>query len=283
MSHTMIKQIAEYKTFGGWTRTYVHPSEACSCEMTFSVIHPPMKNIEPLPVLYWLSGLTCTNENFITKAAAQKYANDAGLLLVVPDTSPRGAGIEGEEDDWDLGTGAGFYINATMPKWASHYRMYDYVSEELPQTIQANFPVLPGKESISGHSMGGHGALTIALKNPKRFSSISAFAPICAPSQVPWGIKAFTNYLGGDPEEWKQHDANALMQQTTIKTPILIDQGDQDSFLAEQLKPELFQKSCEAQGYPATIRMQPGYDHSYYFIATFIEDHIRFHQKHLTA
>lgn len=281
MPPTTIQPLAEYKTFGGWTRTYTHPSQACACDMTFAIIQPPAGEGEKLPVLYWLSGLTCTHENFIAKAAAQKYANEAKILIVVPDTSPRGAGIEGEDDSWDLGTGAGFYINATTEKWASHYRMYDYIAHELPQVIQANFPVLPEKESIAGHSMGGHGALTIALKNPGRFSSISAFAPICAPSQVPWGIKAFGNYLGENPSQWRKHDANELVQQTDMRTPILIDQGDQDSFLEEQLQPRLFEKSCQAKAYPATLRMQPGYDHSYYFIATFIEDHIRFHAQHL--
>ena len=281
MPSTEIHQTAEYKTFDGWTRTYTHFSEACACNMTFALLHPPAQAGEKFPVLYWLSGLTCTPENFITKAAAQKYAHAAGLLVVVPDTSPRGAGIVGEDEDWDLGTGAGFYLNATTEKWAGHYRMEDYIAHELPEIIQAHFPVLPEKQSIAGHSMGGHGALTLALKNPGRFSSISAFAPICAPSRVPWGMKAFRHYLGEDLAEWRKHDANELMQQTTMNTPILIDQGDQDSFLEEQLQPHLFEKTCHTKSYPTTLRLQAGYDHSYYFIATFIEDHIHFHQQHL--
>ena len=262
---------------------FSHASEACSCEMKFSVFLPPQAESGSVPVLYWLSGLTCTHENFITKAGAQQYAAEAGLMLVVPDTSPRGAGVEGEDESYDLGTGAGFYINATVEKWAKQYRMYDYIVEELPQVIQANFPTDSEREGIFGHSMGGHGALTIALKNPKRFRSVSAFSPICAPTRCPWGEKAFSNYLGEDREAWKQHDANVLMQSSSgsgpsvMTAPLLVDQGTEDQFLGKELNFELFKQTCEAKDYPAMFRMQPGYDHSYYFIATFMEDHIRHH------
>ena len=277
MHTTTLESIGANKTFGGWTKMFSHASEACSCEMKFSVFLPPQVESGPVPVLYWLSGLTCTHENFITKAGAQQYAAEVGLMLVAPDTSPRGAGVEGEDESYDLGTGAGFYLNATVEKWATHYRMYDYITEELPKVIHANFPTNPEREGIFGHSMGGHGALTIALKNPTRFRSVSAFAPICAPSQCPWGEKAFSSYLGANREVWQQHDANELMPSTSMTAPLLVDQGADDQFLEKELNFELFKQTCEARGYPATFRMQPGYDHSYYFIATFMADHIRHH------
>ena len=218
---------------------FSHPSESCGGEMKFSVFLPPQAESGNVPVLYWLSGLTCNHENFITKAGAQQYAAQSGIMLVAPDTSPRGAGVQGEDDDYDLGSGASFYINATEDKWAANYRMEDYIIHELPKIIGVNFPVVKGKESIFGHSMGGHGALTLALKNPGRFCSVSAFSPICAPSQCQWGEKVFTNYLGENRESWKKHDANELIQKSTLEIPLLIDQGGDDPFLEKELNFEL--------------------------------------------
>ena len=279
MSDQKIDQFSASKNFGGWTKMFSHPSESCGGEMKFSVFLPPQAESGTVPVLYWLSGLTCNHENFITKAGAQQYAAQSGIMLVAPDTSPRGAGVEGEEVDYDLGSGAGFYINATEDKWATNYRMEDYIIHELPKIIRANFPVVKGKESIFGHSMGGHGALTLALKNPGRFCSVSAFSPICAPSQCQWGEKAFTNYLGENREVWKKHDANELIQRTKLEIPLLIDQGGDDPFLEKELNFELFRKTCEKQNQKMIARLQSGYDHSYYFIATFMEDHILHHAK----
>ena len=277
----MITEIASSRSFGGWTKMFSHPSESCGGIMKCSVYLPPKAETEKVPVLYWLSGLTCNHENFITKAGAQQAASKLGLMLVAPDTSPRGASIEGEEEDYDLGTGAGFYINATREKWAVRYRMENYVINELSGLISDHFPIIQERQGISGHSMGGHGALTLALKYPGRFRSISAFAPICAPSRCPWGEKAFSAYLGDNRKEWLKHDANELMKTTTMKTPVLIDQGTVDNFLERELNFELFRETCLNRDYPATFRMQEGYDHSYYFIATFIEDHLHFHAKQL--
>jgi len=260
---------------------FIHPSESCGGEMRFSVFLPPQAESGTVPVLYWLSGLTCNHENFITKAGAQLYAAQTGIMLVAPDTSPRGAGVEGEDETYDLGSGAGFYINASAEKWVKHYRMEDYIIHELPKIIRSNFPVMEGHESIFGHSMGGHGALTLALKHPGRFRSVSAFSPICAPSQCPWGEKAFTNYLGENREVWKKHDANELIQTATLEIPMLIDQGGDDPFLEKELNFELFLKTCEKRNQKLTARLQNGYDHSYYFIATFMEDHIQHHAKAL--
>ena len=260
---------------------FSHSSESCGCVMKFSIYLPQKAEMESVPVLYWLSGLTCTHENFITKAGAERYASELGLILVAPDTSPRGDNMVGEDEEYDLGTGAGFYINATREKWANYYRMEDYITSELPRIIEEHFPVSRNRQGIFGHSMGGHGALTLAMKNPERFSSISAFSPICAPSQCPWGEKAFSAYLGEDREEWTRHDANELMKKTEMKTPLLIDQGGEDEFLQNELNFHLFKETCERKAYPAVLRMQEGYDHSYFFIATFIEDHIRFHAKYL--
>ena len=249
--------------------------------MKCSIYLPPKADLEKVPVLYWLSGLTCTHENFITKAGAQQTASELGLMLVAPDTSPRGAGVDGEDDHYDLGTGAGFYINATSEKWAQNYRMEDYIIHELPKVIKENFPVLSERQAICGHSMGGHGALTLALKHPGLFRSVSAFAPICAPSQCPWGQKAFTEYLGDDKMEWLKHDANQMMKTTNMKTPMLIEQGSADEFLESELNFELFRETCSNRNYPATFHIREGYDHSYYFIATFIGDHLRFHSEQL--
>lgn len=279
MSDQKIEQFGASKNFGGWTKMFSHPSESCGGEMKFSVFLPPQAESGNVPVLYWLSGLTCNHENFITKAGAQQYAAQSGIMLVAPDTSPRGAGVQGEDEDYDLGSGAGFYINATEDKWAANYRMEDYIIHELPKIIGVNFPVVKGKESIFGHSMGGHGALTLALKNPGRFCSVSAFSPICAPSQCQWGEKVFTNYLGENRESWKKHDANELIQNSTLEIPLLIDQGGDDPFLEKELNFELFRNTCEKRNQKLTARLQSGYDHSYYFIATFMEDHIQHHAK----
>jgi S-formylglutathione hydrolase len=244
--------------------------------MTFGIFLPSASLRGPCPVLYWLSGLTCTEQNFITKAGAQAHAERHGIILVAPDTSPRGEGVP-DDPAYDLGCGAGFYVNATEEPWSRHYKMYDYIITELPALIEASFPAMPDRRGIFGHSMGGHGALIAALKNPGRYRSVSAFSPIGAPTSSPWGEKAFRAYLGEDPEAWRAYDAASLVASATERLPILVDQGDADQFLENQLKPELFKKACEAAGHPLTLRMQPGYDHSYYFIATFVGDHIDHH------
>lgn len=272
---------SEHICFGGTVGFYSHTSAACNSEMRFAVFVPPQAQQSPTPILYFLSGLTCTEENFTTKAGAQQFAAKYGLMLVAPDTSPRGTGIPGEDDDWDLGTGAGFYVDATEAPWRSHYRMYSYVTEELPALIAQNFPGNPQKQGIFGHSMGGHGALICALKNPTYYQSVSAFAPIAAPMQCPWGQKAFSHYLGPNLEDWKAYDASELILTTQLPYPILIDQGMADTFLQTQLMPDVFEAACAQVGQPLHLRRQPGYDHSYYFISTFIEDHIRYHAERL--
>ena len=266
--------------FGGETRFLRHASRSTGTEMEFSVFLPPQLKDGPVPVLYWLSGLTCSAENFTAKAGAQRLAAQHGILVVAPDTSPRGDGIT-DVDRWDLGTGAGFYLNATTPGWADHYRMYDYVSEELPELVRSNFDVAAGRESIFGHSMGGHGALICALKNPGRYRSVSAFAPISSPSQCQWGTDAFSTYLGDERADWAAWDANELVAGAGERLPILIDQGDADGFLDDQLRPEVFTDTCERHGHPCETRMQPGYDHSYYFIASFMADHFAHHAEAL--
>ncbi|CAN5807094.1 S-formylglutathione hydrolase [soil metagenome] len=272
------------KSFGGTTRVYSHRSEACDCEMSFAVYVPPQAENGPVSVLYYLSGLTCNEKNFIEKAGAQRYAAEHGLMLVAPDTSPRGVNIPGEGDDWDFGTGAGFYVNATESPWAKHYQMYDYVTEELPGLIAQQFSVKGDRAGIFGHSMGGHGALICGLKNPDKYASISAFAPIAAPSQCAWGQKALTGYLGTDKAAWEAYDATELVAAQGSQHSILIDQGEDDSFLAQgQLLPEVFAAACTQAKQPLTLRRQPGYDHSYYFIATFMGDHIRHHAAALTS
>lgn len=264
---------------GGWQDVYEHASPTLGCTMRFAVYLPPQAEAQKLPVLYWLSGLTCTEQNFITKAGAQRYAAEHGIILVAADTSPRGDGVA-DAEGYDLGKGAGFYVDATQAPWAAHYRMYDYIVHELPALIEEEFPAT-GARAISGHSMGGHGALTIALKNPGRYRSVSAFSPIVAPTQVPWGEKAFAAYLGPDRAAWRAHDAVELIAQATERLPLLVDQGDADEFLRTQLKPELLQAAAAAAGHPLTLRMQPGYDHSYYFIASFIGDHLAHHAEAL--
>ncbi|PNS08944.1 S-formylglutathione hydrolase [Solilutibacter silvestris] len=274
-----MERIEHRACFGGWQDVYRHHSAVLDCEMNFAVYLPPQAANERCPVLYWLSGLTCTEQNFITKAGAQRYAAEHGIILVAPDTSPRGDAVP-DAEGYDLGKGAGFYVDATQAPWSRHYRMYSYVVDELPALIEANFPASDAR-AISGHSMGGHGALTIALKNPGRYRSVSAFSPIVAPSQVPWGKKAFAAYLGEDREAWRRYDTVELVKSATEKLPLLVDQGDADEFLATQLQPELLHAACESAGHPLTLRMQRGYDHSYYFIASCIGDHIAHHARAL--
>ena len=279
-----LEMISSNKSFGGWQKRYRHASRVLDCDMQFSVYLPPQaEQGASLPVLYWLSGLTCTDENFMQKAGAQRMAAELGLVIVAPDTSPRGPEVPDDaEGAWDFGLGAGFYLNATQQPWARHYQMHDYVVHELPALVEAHFPVSQ-RRGISGHSMGGHGALVCALRNPGRYQSVSAFAPISNPSNCPWGEKAFSRYLGEDRARWREWDACALLAQATEKLPILIDQGDRDDFLDSQLKPQLLQAQAKAQEHPLWLRLQPGYDHSYYFIASFIDDHLRHHAATLNG
>lgn len=275
-----IELVSANKCFGGWQKRYRHRSQVLGCDMVFAIFLPPQADQgTPLPVLYWLSGLTCTDENFVQKAGAQRLAAELGLVIVAPDTSPRGDGVADDpEAAWDFGLGAGFYVNATQQPWARHYQMYDYVVDELPALIEGNFPV-SDLRAVSGHSMGGHGALIATLKNPGRYQSVSAFAPITNPVNCPWGHKAFGNYLGDDREQWKQWDACELIAAAQERLPLLVDQGEADNFLAEQLRPEALEAAAAAAGHPLTLRRQPGYDHSYFFIASFIDDHLRHHAK----
>jgi len=278
----MMEFIASNKCFGGWQHRLRHRSRVLNCEMVLSLFLPPAMETAEVPVLYWLSGLTCNDQNFVTKAGAQRYAAAHGIAIVAPDTSPRGEGIA-DDAAWDLGQGAGFYLNATQAPWAPHYRMYDYIVDELPELLEAQFNLDSERRGIFGHSMGGHGALTIALKNPQRYRSASAFAPICAPSQCPWGEKAFGAYLGDDAALWKENDASELLARSKLPYPLLVDQGEADEFLATQLLPERLQRAAEISGQQLLLRRHAGYDHSYFFIATFIEDHIRFHAAELAA
>jgi len=273
-----LETIASQKSFGGWHKRFRHHSSSLNCDMQFAVYLPPQAAADVrLPVLYWLSGLTCTDENFMQKAGAQRLAAELGLIIVAPDTSPRGAQVPDDpQGAWDFGLGAGFYLNATEQPWARHYRMHDYVVHELPALIEASFPA-SDKRGISGHSMGGHGALVCALRNPRRYQSVSAFAPISNPMACPWGEKAFSTYLGEDRKDWREWDACALLAKACERLPMLIDQGEADDFLATQLKPQALRDAASAVGYPLTLRLQPGYDHSYFFIASFIEDHLRHH------
>lgn len=273
--------LSEQRCFGGVQGIYSHASCETGAPMRFSVFAPPAAGEGTVPVLWYLSGLTCTEENFTVKAGAQRYAAEHGIMLVAPDTSPRGAGIDGEDDDYDFGTGAGFYVDATEPPWDGNYRMYSYVTRELPELVFSRFPGDRDRQGITGHSMGGHGALTIGLRNPDTYGSISAFSPICAPMQCPWGRKALGGYLGEDRDAWKVHDATELIRAGALGREILVDQGDADDFLGEQLKPELLIAVCGEMGQPVNFRMQPGYDHSYHFVATFIGDHVRFHAERL--
>ncbi|MBB3059825.1 S-formylglutathione hydrolase [Microbulbifer rhizosphaerae] len=275
-----IENLSSNRSFGGWHKQYRHQSESINCEMRFAIYLPPQTALgEKVPALYWLSGLTCTDENFMQKAGAQQFAARLGMALVAPDTSPRGDAVA-DDEGYDLGQGAGFYVNATEAPWSRHYHMYDYVLDELPKLVESLFPV-SGERALAGHSMGGHGALVLALRNPERYRSVSAFSPIANPVNCPWGRKAFTAYLGGDTAGWEEYDASVLMRQATAKVPALVDQGEADDFLAEQLKPEMLEAAAAASDYPLQLRRREGYDHSYYFIASFIDEHLRFHARHL--
>ena len=277
-----LEQIGSNQSFGGQQLRYKHQSSVLNCEMTFSIYLPPQAEKGPVPLLYWLSGLTCNDENFVQKAGAQQHAAEHGIAIVCPDTSPRGDGVADDpEGAYDMGLGAGFYVNATQQPWVEHYQMYSYITDELPALINGEFPVDSQRASISGHSMGGHGALTIALKNPGQYKSVSAFSPIVSPLSCPWGDKVLSNYLGDDRETWAQYDSVELVKSATDHLPVLVDQGDSDNFLVEQLKTELLISAAGKADYPMQIRMQPNYDHSYFFIATFIGDHIAFHARAL--
>jgi S-formylglutathione hydrolase len=276
-----LELVSSEHMFGGEQKYMQHLSEETGTQMTFSVFVPPQAKDGPVPVLYWLSGLTCTPENFTVKAGAQQYAAEHGILLIAPDTSPREAGIAGEEDSWDLGTGASFYLDATEMPWIMNYRMYSYLMDELPALVAERLGADTARSSIFGHSMGGHGALVLALKNAGRFRSVSAFAPVCAPSHCPWGEKAFTAYLGDDRAAWAEWDACALIAGATERLPLLIDQGEADEFLAEQLHPERLEAACSAAGHPLELRRHAGFGHGYDFIETQIGDHVRHHAEAL--
>lgn len=274
-----LERIEHRACFGGWQDVYRHESKVLGCAMNFALYLPPQAEHGPVPVLYWLSGLTCSEQNFITKSGAQRYAAEHGIAIVAPDTSPRGDAVA-DAEGYDLGKGAGFYVDATQEPWVQNYRMYDYVVNELPALVEANFPASDAR-AISGHSMGGHGALVVALRNPGRYRSVSAFSPIVAPAQVPWGEKAFTAYLGDDREAWKRYDATELVKSAGEKLPLLVEQGGADEFLDTQLKPELLREACIAAGHPLDLRLRPGYDHSYYFVTSFIGEHIAHHARAL--
>jgi S-formylglutathione hydrolase len=280
---TTLQSVSENACFGGKVGFYKHVSQACGGEMRFSVYTPPQARTGPVPVLYYLSGLSCSEETFQIKAGAQRVAAELGLMLVVPDTSPRQTGIPQEDADWEVGTAAGFYVDATQAPWAPRFRMASYVTRELPDLVGKHFPARMDREGIFGHSMGGHGALICALRQPGRYRSVSAFAPISAPMRCPWGRKAFGEYLGTNEETWREWDATELLRAGRRVPPLLVDQGTRDKFLAEQLKPDLLSQACEQAGQPLTLRTQDGYDHGYYFVATFMEDHLRHHAAALTA
>lgn len=276
-----METISENRCFGGVQGVYRHPSKATGCDMTFGLFLPQEAEEHPVPVLWYLSGLTCTHENAMVKAGAQAWAAEQGIALVFPDTSPRGAGVA-DDDAYDLGQGAGFYVNATETPWAPHFRMWDYLAEELPRLITANFDIDEDRQSITGHSMGGHGALTLAMNLPGRFRSVSAFAPICHPTAGDWGRKQLGAYLGGDEAKWAAHDATLLMRDKGLDIPLLVDQGTSDQFI-DLLMPEALAEAVAARRVPATLRMQKGYDHSYFFVSSFIEDHVSFHAEALYA
>lgn len=279
-----LELITSNKCFDGWHRQYRHDSTSLQCSMRFAIFLPAQSTDRPLPVLYWLSGLTCTDENFMHKAGALQQAANLGIVIVAPDTSPRGEQVPDDPNgQYDLGFGAGFYLNASQAPWQRHYQMYDYISQELPALIEANFPVTR-RRAISGHSMGGHGALSIALKNPDSYVSVSAFSPIANPINSPWGQKAFSAYLGPDQSAWAAYDSSVLMAQADASyPPALVDQGSADGFLTEQLHPESLTAAANISQYPLTLRMQPGYDHSFYFINSFIAEHLQFHWGFLNA
>jgi S-formylglutathione hydrolase len=278
-----LRIVSEHACFGGVQRFLAHESHECRTEMRFAVYEPPQARERRVPVLYYLAGLTCTEETFMIKAGAQRLAAELGLMLVSPDTSPRQPRLPGDDASWDFGLGAGFYVDATQAPWSAHYRMYSYVTRELPGLIDEHFPSLAERQGIFGHSMGGHGALVCALRNTTRYRSLSAFAPIAAPSRCPWGRKAFSGYLGADETAWHEYDASELVARAPFHGPILLDQGSADKFLAEQLYPEIFAEACRRAGQAFELRMHPGYDHGYYFIQTFIADHLAWHASALNA
>ena len=277
----MTTRIERHACFGGWQDVYRHRSGVLGCDMRVAVYFPPQARSGPCPVLYWLSGLTCTEQNFITKAGAQQAAAEHGVILVAPDTSPRGDGVP-DADRYDLGQGAGFYVDATQAPWSTHYRMQEYVARELPAWVEAD-PAAGGARAIAGHSMGGHGALVTALRNPGRYRSVSAFSPIVSPSRVPWGRQAFAAYLGADEAAWQAWDAVELIAGAEERLPLRVDQGTADEFLARELQPERLQAACGAAGHPLELHLREGYDHSYYFIASFIGEHIAWHARHLAG
>jgi len=274
-----METISENKCFDGTQGVYRHASSTCNCDMTFGLFLPREAQDGPVPILWYLSGLTCTHENAMAKAGAQMWAAEQGIALVFPDTSPRGQGVA-DDDAYDLGQGAGFYVNATQSPWSAHFQMWDYLAVELPALLTTNFAIDPARQSITGHSMGGHGALTLALNLPGRFRSVSAFAPICNPSTTDWGRKQLTAYLGADETTWARHDATLMMQQSGFDGPILIDTGTADQFL-DHLRPEALASAIAKRRQQATLRLQPGYDHSYFFVSSFIEDHVTFHAEAL--
>jgi len=276
-----LQRLEHRASFGGWQDVYRHAATALQCEMNVAVYLPPQAEHSACPVLYWLSGLGCSEQNFITKAGAQRYAAEYGIIVVAPDTSPRGNAVP-DADGYDLGQGAGFYVDAVRAPWSTHYRMQEYVARELPDWVEKNFRVTEAR-AISGHSMGGHGALVTALRNSGRYRSVSAFAPIVAPSRVPWGEKAFDAYLGSDRNAWRDWDACELLQRASERLPLLIDQGESDEFLSTQLQPERLLAAASAANYPVALNRRAGYDHSYYFVASFIGEHIAFHAHHLCA
>ncbi|WP_322974082.1 S-formylglutathione hydrolase [Larsenimonas rhizosphaerae] len=281
MSETL-ECIEEVRCFDGYQRRYRHHSQVLGCDMTFSIFLPPEHDQTPKPVLWWLSGLTCTDQNFVQKAGAQRRAAELGLVIVCPDTSPRGVDVPGEDESYDLGTGAGFYLNATQAPWASHYRMYDYVTRELPELVRQQFNV-NDREAISGHSMGGHGALVCALREPGRYASVSAFSPVANPVNCPWGEKAFQAYLGDDRQAWAEYDTCELIKRDDARQPLLVEQGEADQFLESQLNIDQLERVCQEQNHPLTLNRREGYDHSYFFIATYINVHLDYHAQHLNA
>lgn len=274
-----LETLSEQRCFGGVQGVYAHASKTTGCRMTFALYRPPQADAGPVPVVFYLSGLTCTWENATTKAGFQRAAAEHGLIVVTPDTSPRGLDLPGEDDAYDFGTGAGFYVDATVQPWSQHYRMYSYVTEELPALIARAFPADTTRIGLTGHSMGGHGALVCALRRPERFGAVSAFAPIASPMRCPWGKKALSGYLGPDPELWEGYDATALARKSHWRSAILIDQGLADGFLESQLRPELLEAACAQSGIPLILRRHEGYDHSYYFVQSFIADHLAHHAR----
>ncbi|XOV90327.1 MAG: S-formylglutathione hydrolase [Pseudomonadota bacterium] len=277
-----MEHLSTHLCFGGEQQQFRHQSAVLDCEMTFSLYLPPKARDEAVPLMIWLSGLTCTDQNFVTKAGAQQHAAEHGIAILCPDTSPRGSGVPDDpEGAWDFGQGAGFYVNATEPPWSTHYHMYDYVLQELRALACDSFPIDRNRMSIAGHSMGGHGALVMALRNPGIFTCVSAFSPIVSPTNCPWGQKALTAYLGPHQQDWAAYDSCELVSRADQVVPMLIDQGDADEFLRSQLKVPLLVEAARLANYPLQLRMQPGYDHSYFFISTFIGDHIAFHAQHL--